>query len=109
MRSPIGDGARCLAFVGGAVKVAERRTLDRTPVLFRFAAKPEAVGGVTAEGGGVAGRGGETGLLEGPWKKAYVKMCWSVNSFLLLGSKERTELRPPPRERRRRTPAPRAC
>ena len=62
MRSPIGDGARCLAFVGGVVKVAERRTLDRTSVLFR-AARPEVVDGVTAEGGGVAGRGGEAGLL----------------------------------------------
>ena len=67
MRSPIGDGARCLAFVGGVVKVADRRTLVRTSELFRFAAKPEVVGGVTAEGGGVAGRGGETGLLEVPW------------------------------------------
>jgi hypothetical protein len=66
MRSPIGDGARCLAFVGGTVKVAERRTLVRTSVLFRFAARPEAVG-VTAEGGGVAGRGGEAGLLAAPW------------------------------------------
>lgn len=67
MRSPIGDGARCLAFVGGAVKVAERRILDRTPVLFGFAARPEAVAGITAEGGGVAGRGGEAGLLAAPW------------------------------------------
>lgn len=67
MRSPIGDGARCLAFVGGTVKVAERRTLVRTSVLFRFAAKPEGVDGVTAEGGGVAGRGGEAGLLAAPW------------------------------------------
>jgi len=67
MRSPIGDGARCLACVGGLVKVAERRTLDRTSVSFRFAAKPEAIGEVTAEGGGVAGRGGEAGLLAAPW------------------------------------------
>lgn len=66
MRSPIGDGARCLAFVGGAVKVAERRTLVRTSVLFRFGARLEAVG-VTAEGGGVAGRGGEADLLAAPW------------------------------------------
>jgi hypothetical protein len=66
MRSPIGDGARCLAFVGGTVKVAERRTLDRTPVSFGFAARPEAVGWITAEGGGVAGRGGEAGLLAAP-------------------------------------------
>ena len=66
MRSPIGDGARCLAFVGGAFKVAERRTLVRTSVLFRLA-KPEVVGGATAEGGGVAGRGGEAGLLATPW------------------------------------------
>jgi hypothetical protein len=67
MRSPIGDGARCLAFVDGMAKVAERRTLVRTSVLFRFAATPEAVGGVTAEGGGVAGRGGEADLLAAPW------------------------------------------
>ena len=67
MRSPIGDGARCFAFVGGVVKVAERRTLVRTSVLFRFAEKPEVVGGFTAEGGGVAGRGGEAGLLAVPW------------------------------------------
>jgi hypothetical protein len=66
MRSPIGEGARCLAFVGGTVKVAERRTLDRTPVLFGCAARPEAVTGVTAEGGGVAGRGGEGGALAEP-------------------------------------------
>lgn len=74
MRSPIGDGARCLGFVGGAFKVAERRTLVRTSVLFGFAAKPEAVDGIVAEGGGVAGRGGEAGLLDAPWKKAYVEM-----------------------------------
>lgn len=67
MRSPIGDGARCLAFVGGTVKVAERRTLDRTSVLFRFVARPEPAGGVTAEGGGVVGSGGEAGLLATPW------------------------------------------
>jgi hypothetical protein len=67
MRSPIGDGARCLAFVDGTDKVAERRTLDRTSVLFRFAARPEALGGVTAEGGGVTGCGGEAGLLAAPW------------------------------------------
>lgn len=66
MRSPIGDGARCLAFVGGVVKVAERRTLDRTPVLFGFAASPEVVVGITAVGGGVVGRGGEAGPLA-PW------------------------------------------
>jgi len=72
MRSPMGDGARwarCLAFVGGLAKVAERRTLVRASVLFRFAPKPEPAGGVTAEGGGVAGRGGEAGLLEAPWIK----------------------------------------
>jgi len=68
MRSPIGDGARCLAFVDGTLKVAERRTLvDRISVLFGLAARPDAVGGITAEGGGVAGRGGETGLLAAPW------------------------------------------
>jgi hypothetical protein len=74
MRSPIGDGARCLEFVGGAFKVAERRTLVRTSILFGFAAEPEAVDGIVAEGGGVAGRGGEAGLLDAPWKKAYVEM-----------------------------------
>jgi hypothetical protein len=42
--------------------------------LFGFAAKPEAVDGIVAEGGGVAGRGGEAGLLDAPWKKAYVEM-----------------------------------
>ena len=68
MRSPIGDGARCLAFVGGVLKVAERRILDRT---FWFAGKSEFVG-VTAEGGGVAGGGGEGGVLvAAPWKKAW--------------------------------------
>jgi hypothetical protein len=76
MRSPIGDGARWRGFVDGTLKVAERRTLDRTSVLFRFATRPEE-GGVTAEGGGVAGRGGETGLLEGAWKKAYVNVLIS--------------------------------
>ena len=72
MRSPIGDGARCLGFVEGILKVAERRTLDRTPVLFWFVAKPGELGGVTAEGGGVVGAGGEGGiLLEAPWKKVW--------------------------------------
>lgn len=66
MRSPIGDGARGLEFVGGTVKVAERRTLDRTPVLFGFAARPVAIVGFTAVGGGVAGRGGEGGALPEP-------------------------------------------
>jgi hypothetical protein len=87
MRSPIGDGARCRVFVGGLVKVADRRTLVRPSVFFLFAAKPEPAGGDTAVGGGVAGRGGEAGLLEAPWKKAYVEMCYSVNVNLLFVSK----------------------
>jgi hypothetical protein len=54
------------------LKVAERRTLERTPVLFWFVAKPGELGGVTAEGGGVVGAGGEGGmLLEAPWKKVW--------------------------------------
>jgi hypothetical protein len=68
MRSPIGDGARCLGFVGGTLNVAERRILDRTSGLgmFWFAAKSEVAEGVTAEGGGVAGGGGEEGRLGAP-------------------------------------------
>jgi hypothetical protein len=66
MRSPIGDGARCLAFVGGMLRVAERRILVRTSGMFWFAEKLEVVEGVTAVGGGVGGGGGEGGLLAVP-------------------------------------------
>jgi len=63
MRSPIGDGAR---FLDGTLKVAERRTLVRTSGMFWFVAKSEVAEGVTAVGGGVAGGGGEEGLLAAP-------------------------------------------
>jgi hypothetical protein len=69
MRSPMGEGALRLASAGGTLRVAERRILFRTSVLFWFAANPEAEDGATAEGGGVAGRGGEAGLLVAFWKK----------------------------------------
>lgn len=57
MRSPIGDGARRLALDVGTFKVAARRTLRCGEVC--FAANPVFIGGVTAEGGGVGGSGGE--------------------------------------------------
>jgi hypothetical protein len=65
----MGDGARRFAFVVGMLRVAERRTLFRACIPLWFEANPEAGGGVTAEGGGVVGCGGEGGLLVVFWKK----------------------------------------
>jgi len=62
MRSPMGDGARRLALAVGTLKVVARRTF-RCGVAW-LAANPEVTGDVTAEGGGVAGPGGEGGLFE---------------------------------------------
>lgn len=86
MRSPMGDGARRLELAVGALRVAARRTL-RCGVVW-FGANPGEIGGVTAEGGGVTGSGDEEDLFVLVWKG---------------------DPKPPPRERRRRTPAPRAC
>jgi hypothetical protein len=62
MRSPMGDGARRLGLEEGELKVAARRTLRGCEVACS-AANPEVTAGVTAEGGGVAGSGGEGGLF----------------------------------------------
>lgn len=70
MRSPMGDGARRLALDVGTFKVAARRTL-RCGVGC-FAANPEAIGGVTAEGGGAEGSGGEE-LFVLAWREGCVK------------------------------------
>jgi len=66
MRSPMGDGAR-RALDEGMFKVEALRTL-RCDVAC-FAANPEVTGDVTAEGGGVAGSGGEGGLFALVWMK----------------------------------------
>lgn len=85
MRSPMGDGARRLALGVGTFKVAARRTLRG---VVWFAANPGVTGDVTTVGGGVGGSGGEGGPFMLVWKG---------------------RPKDPPRERRRRTPAPRAC
>ena len=66
----MGDGARRLALDVGTFKVAARRTL-RCGVGC-FAANPEAIGGVTAEGGGAEGSGGEE-LFVLAWREGCVK------------------------------------
>ncbi len=71
MRSPMGDGARRLALDVGALRVAARRTLRGCEVV--WFANPGVAGGVTAEGGGVAGSGGEEGLFVLVWKGDCVK------------------------------------
>lgn len=59
----MGDGARRPALDEGTFRVAARRTLPIGRGVVLSAANPEVTDGVTAEGGGVGGSGGEGGLF----------------------------------------------